>query len=364
MTDPLQRRDFIKTLSLAGASIAIASPVSVNEGSGGAVIKNEHFTVSFDRMKGTINIYRSNGVALLTGGIVCINSDSKHYVSFDNYKYTFDSKNVNDQHGPGKRLVILCKDKGKKMDAEIRLSLYDQLKAVTTEVICQNVSSRDLYINSIEPLRVLKSEGGKLNVPGVSKCITNGEMYYDTGAIHEFGTKDDAISSGNLKGVKLANGPLSSPNETVHSWWNAGLFNGYEKEGLVLGYLENDSCLGNLLITKTDDDEISFLVESVYAPQLLLKPGRTISSNRFIINMGADPYVALETYADAVGKANNARTRSIINGWCSWFYTLSRVSEAEVISNTEFAAKHLKQFGIEYIQVDEGYQRWHGDWEG
>ena len=28
MTDPLKRRDFIKTLSLAGASFAIANPVS------------------------------------------------------------------------------------------------------------------------------------------------------------------------------------------------------------------------------------------------------------------------------------------------------------------------------------------------
>ncbi len=32
--------------------------------------------------------------------------------------------------------------------------------------------------------------------------------------------------------------------------------------------------------------------------------------------------------------------------------------------NAEFASKHLKSFGLEYIQIDEGYQRWHGDWEG
>jgi alpha-galactosidase len=97
---------------------------------------------------------------------------------------------------------------------------------------------------------------------------------------------------------------------------------------------------------------------------VVLKPGKAISSNRLVINKGANPYAALETYADAVGKTNGARTRSIVNGWCSWFYTLSQVSEDEVIANTEFAAKHLKQFGLEYIQVDEGYQRWHGDWEG
>ncbi len=40
------------------------------------------------------------------------------------------------------------------------------------------------------------------------------------------------------------------------------------------------------------------------------------------------------------------------------------MSEDEVLLNTEFASKHLKQYGLEYIQIDEGYQRWHGDWEG
>jgi hypothetical protein len=48
MTDPLKRRDFIKTLSLAGASIAIANPVSAKTplaGSESNEIKNDYFTL-------------------------------------------------------------------------------------------------------------------------------------------------------------------------------------------------------------------------------------------------------------------------------------------------------------------------------
>jgi hypothetical protein len=368
MTDPLKRRDFIKTLSLAGASFAIANPVSAKAplpGNQINEIKNDYFTVSFDEKKGTINIYRNNGSSLLIGGTACLNSNNnKYFVSPGSYKYSLDSKSFSDQLGPGKRLIIVCRDKNKKIDFDFRLSLYDQPEAIIIEAICKNVSGHDIVIHSIEPLRAIKNEGGSLSVSGVSKCLTNGEMYYDAGTVHEFGKKGDAISSGNLKGVKLANGPISSQNETIHSWWNAGLFSGYDKEGLVIGYLENNLCLGNLLIAKTDPGEISFIAESVYAPQLILKPGKEISSNRLMINAGGNTYLALEAYADTVGKVNNARTRSIVNGWCSWFYTLSRVSEDEVISNTEFAAKHLKQFGLEYIQIDEGYQKWHGDWEG
>ena len=71
--------------------------------------------------------------------------------------------------------------------------------------------------------------------------------------------------------------PSHHKTKQIHSWWNAGLFSGYDKEGLAIGYLENNLCLGNLLIAKTDPGEISFLAESVYAPQLILKPGKKLA---------------------------------------------------------------------------------------
>jgi alpha-galactosidase len=259
---------------------------------------------------------------------------------------------------------VRCSDSGKSTDIEILLSLYEESQTLTFEMICRNVSSNDIAIHSLEPMRAAGNEGGILHAPAVSKCITNGEMYFDAGVIHPWGSREGSISTGKLKGVTLANGPFAGESETVHSWWNAGLYSGYDRESIALGYLENTLCLGNLLISRTAEDEISFLAESVYAPQLTLPPGRSISSNRLAIEIAEGPYKALERYAAAVGKSNNARISSILNGWCSWFYTLSRVSQDEVISNTAFAARHLKPYGLEYIQVDEGYQRWHGDWEG
>jgi alpha-galactosidase len=211
---------------------------------------------------------------------------------------------------------------------------------------------------------VLYNDGGVMNIAGVSKCITNGEMYFDTGNIHEFGNAVGSITSSDVKGVKLSNGPLSTQNETIHSWWNAGFFSGYREEGVSIGYLENNLCLGNLLISRTAPGQISFLAESSYTPGIILKPEASISSNRVMINTAVNPYLVLENYAGSVGKMNSARNSSVLNGWCSWFYTLAQVSEDEVVLNAEFAAKHFKPYGLEYIQIDEGYQRTHGDWEG
>ncbi|HSD62542.1 MAG TPA: alpha-galactosidase, partial [Ignavibacteriaceae bacterium] len=368
MNDSIKRREFIKSVSLFGASIAIANPFSAGafiSGNDNGEIKNDYFTVSFDKSRGTFNILRNSGTPLLIGGTSCANSNAgKRCIASEFYHNTLDSAVFKDQLGRGEKLIVHSRDIENKLDFEIYLSLYEQLQAVTIEAICKNVSGHDVVINSLEPVRVIKDKGGMLNIPGVAKCITNGEMYYDVGMIYEFETNKKLEPSGGIQGIKLSNKSLSSQKETIHSWWNVGLFSGYDKEGIVLGYLDNNSGLGNLLISRTGPDQVSFIAESVYMPELILKSGKTISSNRFMINIAGNPYTSLEDYADAAGRLNKARPHSIVNGWCSWFYTLAQVSENEVIANTEFASEHLKKFGLEYVQIDEGYQRWHGDWEG
>jgi hypothetical protein len=369
---PLSRRDFIKSASLFGLSVALPGPVrAVGRTEGRFKVRNGSFAASFDTGTGTFEVLRHDGRPLLTGATACVNvaagaggQAAKRRIADGGFGYTAHTQAFTDRLGQGMRLTVRCVDVRKRMDVELHLSLYDQLQALSFEAICTNASSQDLVIHSLEPVRAAGSEGGVLHVAEVSKCLTNGEMYFDAGAVHAFGSKEDAIASGHLKGISLANGPFAGGSETIHSWWNAGLFSGHDREGVALGYLENTLSLGNLLISRAADGEVSFLAESVYAPSMTLRPGASISSNRFMVGLAEGPYQALERYAGAVGKANDARVRSVLNGWCSWFYTLSFVSQDEVVANAAFAAEHLKPYGLEYIQVDEGYQRWHGDWEG
>jgi len=368
-TSLLSRRDFIKSASLFGVSVALDGPVkTLLPSSGTFTIANGFFAVSFDSNAGTFDARRHDGRPLLTGATSCVNyalgTAARRRVADGGFHYAAQTQAFTDRLGKGTRLTIRCTDTRKLADIEIHLSLYEERQALTVEAICTNASPADIAIHSLEPVRAAAGEGGALHVAGLSKCLTNGEMYFDAGAVHTFGRKEGGIASGHLKGISLANGPFAGPGETIHSWWNAGLFNGHGREGVALGYLENSLSLGNLLLARAADGKLSFLAESVYAPQMTLRPGSSISSNRFLIDIADDTYQALERYAAAVGTANAARTRSILNGWCSWFYTLSFVTQDEVIANAAFAAEHLKPYGLEYIQVDEGYQRWHGDWEG
>src|SRR5262245_12264477 len=176
MAFSLKRRDFIKTASLLGASIIVENPLSGKRSlsrNGGGEIKNDYFTASFDSEKGTINIFRSNGIPFITGGTSCANSTiGKRSISSGSHKNTLDATAFRDQLGAGKRLLIFSKDLENKLDFEIQLSLYDHLEAVTIEAICKNVSAHDIVMSSLEPIRVIKTEGGIAQVPGASKCIT------------------------------------------------------------------------------------------------------------------------------------------------------------------------------------------------
>jgi hypothetical protein len=327
--------------------------------------ENDQFAASFDARTGTISIRRGDGTPLLTGGAACANTDvGKQSTASAGREHAVEISSFRDPLGSGRRASIVSRDPRKLLDLQVEIESYDGQPMVTIAARCTNVSSRDVVVTSLEPIRVVASEGGALHVPGVAACLTNGEMYYDAGRVHAFASDPPPGSRPPMKGVRLVNESIAPRHPTVASWWNIGLFSGYDREGVVLGYLENTRSLGLVLASRTAENEISFASESVYAPPITLRPGESIDSNRFMLNAAANPYSALEAYAAAVGLAQNARTRSIVNGWCSWFYTLAEVSEDEVLRNTEFAARTLKPFGLEYIQIDEGFQRSHGDWEG
>ena len=43
-------------------------------------------------------------------------------------------------------------------------------------------------------------------------------------------------------------------------------------------------------------------------------------------------------------------------GWCSWYVFWQGIREDQVTQNTDWLAAHLKQFGCEYVQIDDGWQ--------
>ena len=369
MASDYRRRDFIRNLSFCGISLELMPSLSLNRlitKRENVLLNNDFLSVSFNSATSRINVLRNNGKLFLSNVTSRVNlKHGKKSMAGEQYEHEFDTKNISDRIGIGRQCIITSKDKENEIDFRVSYTLYDRLNCVFIETACKNVSRQSINIKSIEPVCAIEEIGASLNWQQPLKTLTNGPMYYDAGMVHNFSEKyQEPVTYGPIKGGTISPDFKYPSEDRVRSWWNIGIFSGYDKEGLVCGFTENTTGLGQIILSGNPAGNLSLYTESVFAEGTEINPGQAITSGKFILNIAKDSYTALEEYADIMGILNNARVKSIVNGWCSWFYTYDLVSEEEVIRNAEFASEHLKQHGLEYIQIDEGYQKYHGDWEG
>jgi len=94
-----------------------------------------------------------------------------------------------------------------------------------------------------------------------------------------------------------------------------------------------------------------------------LAPGETIWSERLIVDFAGDARTSLERYANALAREMGARApRSSPDGWCSWYYYFTTVTERDVLNNLRFLQTNRRELPVELVQIDDGYQADIGDW--
>ncbi|HSO86333.1 MAG TPA: glycoside hydrolase family 36 protein [Draconibacterium sp.] len=328
---------------------------------------NIHFQAEFDLKQGSFSVKTTDNQINIIGITSVIHTTNG---SFSTAGKGFEWKkpiwqNFKDSVGTGSLMITEGFSKKLKIGIQQRVYHYDSFAGIVLETIISNRSARDLNVYSIEPMHVIEKDSGNMFAKNLTKALLNGAMYYDAGSIHTFGTPYlKPAPYGETKGGVMHSVDLSQNPETVESWWNIGLFGGYEQPGISFGYIRNRESLGRIRLLKTGGNKFNFIAESVFNNGHLLKAGQSLSTDGVLINIGKNPYETLENYGSALGKANGALTGDEVNGWCNWFYTHDYFDENEILMNAEFAAKYLKPYGMEYIQIDEGFQRMHGEWEG
>ncbi len=330
------------------------------------VIQNDFFKVIYNSTTGGIDVYRPDNIIIIRDARTSWNTDTNK-VYYSDFKI-FTEKSVSDignEIGNGRMLTLSFVNDNEHVRIDWFISLYDNLPGIIFETKMTNSGSEQLNLKSIVPLTLAGKTSGFLKWPGAKNCITNGPMYYDPGRLLFFdSTYTKPAFYGETKGGVIFNNELADNPKTIQSWWNVGIFSGYDKEGLSLGYIENKTGLGRIQLLQNAADKFAVVAESVLDPGFILKSSQSISSDRFMVSFGQNPYQTLEEYADLMGKIGHARIGSIVNGWCNWFYTHDTYSEEEILENARFIADNFKKYGLEYIQIDEGYQTWHGDWRG
>jgi hypothetical protein len=108
----------------------------------------------------------------------------------------------------------------------------------------------------------------------------------------------------------------------------------------------------------------------------LLPAGQGVDSETMYFAANApDAFTGLETYADAIAAWDGITVwtkrdggRRVPNGWNSWSGSSSTgglghdIDEQMMSENLDVMAREFEPFGIDYFQVDDGYQKAYGDW--
>jgi len=81
----------------------------------------------------------------------------------------------------------------------------------------------------------------------------------------------------------------------------------------------------------------------------------------FPVNEGAELCLIPDYYIDVLGlkyyKPIAKRFKAAPVGWCSWYCYYMGTTEADMVNETDALAKHLKPYGLEYVQLDACYTR-------
>ena len=344
----MNRREVIAVgLASAGAAAAGLRENRLPANSPPAEISNRHLRARFETNSGRVQAWLSNGKPLLFNATVRAVGPSWTCNSSDPGLWRVaHTENVQVALGSGTKIVGECTDPQRNLTLGVEISLYDNRNALVLESWCRNRSNVQLLLRTLEPIRALPAEQGLCEWDYLGKALSNGFIYYDPGKVEEF---------------------FKNRFYSRKSMWNMGFASGDTDPGLTVGFVENDYAIGRVeagAVTYQQRKGMSLIGEAALNDEFVVKPGQAARSGRFVLQMGATPFAALESYAQAVGDAHRVRLAPIINGWCPWFYGHLTISEDEVIRNAEFAARHLKPYGLEWVQVDDGYQRAFSDWEG
>lgn len=319
-------------------------------------IKQGSLTASFDGQTGRLNLSGEQGRLLWQATAAAVGPGNQLMsLAEGRYQRECEAGSCDEPLLAGPQLRAQGKDTQGKLDLEWRVTLLKDTPAAVFEIVVTNSSSEPLQLLRSEPLRLSLNEqagcffGATNNGSSVRKALTNGRMYYDPGKLFDFST--------------------TGPGE-IHSHFDIAFHCPDTRATMVAGFLENREAEGTFSAGwhPAGAEEMlgafNLTARAEYNDFYVLKPGASTSSGRLLVMFADDPYAGLETYARLSGLLHNVKLNSIINGWCSWFVTYGDVTQDEVIKHAEFIARELKPYGMEWVQIDDGYQQAFGNWEG
>ncbi|HUL44823.1 MAG TPA: alpha-galactosidase [Bacteroidota bacterium] len=280
------------------------------------------------------------------------NSDSLNFITGTG-EISTTSDVVSDALGGGKSLTVHAR--GAKAEWNLRFTLYDFKRMISLSVSVKNVSSqtwqpKSLHVVDIAGAGFLGFNAGRVDV----QC--NGYQSWSACEIV----------------------PLDSASSQT-SYWSMVFSQPDAFSSVMFGFITNTESMNSFRSGPLDPSTDGVhLLSSSDIRTVAVSPGRELHSDTLLIAEDSSPLDLLkmygedlQLYAPAIFKPFTPDGRNPVvqagisrvpAGWCSWYYYYQNISEDSILLNLNSAAKNLRSDGLQYIQIDDGYQIAAGDW--
>ena len=288
------------------ARLAVASLVALSASAGALEISNDHLKAVYDTEKGTLSVTANDVGATFIDGKWSSRKASAAEVT----------KAPRSCFGKGESIELSYADG--RVD---RISLYKGVDFLFIQPTMANTGDEEINLEKVD----LVETRLKLQKPVDS-----------------------------LKALGTAG--LTAVDEHPGSYMFLSIADPETRAGVVGAWLSSDRGSG-IVFSGVEKDKATLSARIDYG-RLRIKPGKTADGEIFIIGHFDDVRLGLERYADLVAEYNDIRLLPQQDGYCTWY---SRPhggagDEVSIIELSEFAAKELKPYGFDFVQIDDKWQ--------
>ena len=112
-----------------------------------------------------------------------------------------------------------------------------------------------------------------------------------------------------------------------------------------------------MVFSPIEGDAIGIKAQLDYG-RLRIKPGQDAEGETFALGYFDDARLGLEAYADAIAKVYSIKLPPQHPGYCTWYMEkyAKACDEKHLAELSDYAAKNLKPYGFDFIQIDDHWQ--------
>jgi hypothetical protein len=235
------------------------------------------------------------------------------------------------ENGGGKAAIIPIKDK-----------TFGEGQAI--EIISPNGNRDRITLHSSLPFVLFSgSLHNGSNVPQIHNKVRTVSAAVETGAA--------------LSEVKtLGTGGLLAPGRNPGSYAFLSIVDPASRCGVVGGWITHERGSG-VVFSPVKDGALRMQAQIDYG-RLRIKAGADAVTETFALGCFDDARMGLESYADAIAKVYSVKLPRQQAGFCTWYMEkyAAACDEVHLPEVSALAAKELKPFGFDFVQIDDEWQ--------